>query len=90
MRPFACRMENVRQPPGSPRTPFAAGQGYQPPFRPGCDLSKIKWFSCGQMGHTQARCPKADSTLSLKPAGWNMQSDNQQQRNNNSPQGNAV
>ena len=45
---------------------------------------------CGQMGHTQARCPKPDTTLPFKPPGWNMQSDGQQQRNYNSPPGNAI
>ena len=90
MRPIACHTENIHQPPGSPRTLFTSGQGYRPPFRPGRDFSNIKCFSCGQMGHTQARCPKPDSTLPFKPAGWNMQSDNQQQRNTNSPPGNAV
>ena len=81
MRPIARHMENA---------PFVYGQGYRTPFRPGRDFSKIKCFSCGQMGHTQARCPKPDSTLPFKPAGWNMQSDNPQQRSNTPPQGNAV
>ena len=73
----------AKQPPGSPRTPFASRQGYRPPFRQGRDFSRIKCFSCGQMGHTQARCPKLDSTLPFKPPGWNMQSDDQLQRNTN-------
>ena len=90
MRPIARHMENVRQSPGSPRAPFVSGEGYRTPFRSGRDFSRIKCFSFGQMGHTQARCPKPDVTLPYKPAGWNMQSDSQQQRNNNLPQGNAV
>ena len=48
MRPIACRAENTRRPPASPRTP---GQGYRTPFRPGRDYSKIKCFSCGNIGH---------------------------------------
>ena len=80
-------MENVRQSPGSPRTP---GQGYRTPFRPGRYFSKVKCFSCGRMGHKQAHCPKPDLTLPFRPTGWNMQSDSQQQRNNNSPPGNDV
>ena len=87
MRPIARR---ANQPPGSPRTPLTSGEGYRPPFRQGCDFTRIKCFSCGQMGHTQARCPKPDSTLPFKPPGWNMQSDDPQQRNINSPLGNAI
>ena len=87
MRPIA---RGANQPPGSPRTLFASGQGYRQPFRQGRDFSKVKCFSCGQMGHTQARCPKPDSALPFKPPGWNMQSDGQQQRNSNSPPGNAI
>ena len=87
MRPIARR---ANQPPGSPRTPFASGQGYRPPFREGSDFSRIKCFSCSQMGHTQARCPKPDSMLPFKPPGLNMQSDDQQQQNTNSPPGNAI
>ena len=87
MRPIARR---VNQPLGSPQTPFASVQGYRPPFRQGHDFSKIKCFSCGQMEHTQVRSPKPVSALPFKPPGWNMQSDGQQQRNTNSPPGNAI
>ena len=72
MRLIARRAENTRRPPGSPR---ATGQGYRTPFRPGRDYSKINCFSCGNMGHTQARCPKPDSALPFRPDGWNVQSD---------------
>ena len=62
MRPVA-RLSN--QPPGSPRAPFPSGQGYRQPFRQGWDFSKVKCFSCGQMGHTQVSLPKArcDTTI---------------------------
>ena len=90
MRPIASQMDNTLQSLGSPGVPFASGQGYLTPFRSSRDFSRIKCFSCGQMGHTQARCPKPDLTLPYKPAGWNMQSGSQLQRNNNPPQGNSV
>ena len=87
MRPISRRANQL---PGSARTPFISGQGYHPPFRQGHNFTRIKCFSCSQMGHTQARCPKPDSTLPFKPPGWNMQSDDPQQRNTNSPPGNAI
>ena len=90
MRPIARRLDNTRQPSGSPRAPFTRGQGYRPPFRPGRDFSRIKCFSCGQFGDTQACCPRPDSSLPYKPAGWNMQSDNQQHQNIAPPQGNSI
>ena len=90
MRPIARWLENMRQPSRSLRAPCTPNQGYRPPFRPVRDYSRIKCFSCGQFGHTQARCPKPDSTLPYKPVGWNMQSDNQQHQNSASPQGNSV
>ena len=64
MRPIARRTGATHQAQSSPRM---TGQGYRAPFRPGRDYSKVKCFSCGHMGHTQARCPNPDSSL---PAGW--------------------
>ena len=90
MRPIARQLDNTHQPSGSPRAPFTPGQGYHPPFRSGRDFSRIKCFSCGQFGHTQARCPRPDSSLPYKPASWNMQSDNQQHQNIALPQGNSI
>ena len=87
MRPIARHTETTRQAPCSPRTP---GQGYRTPFRPGRDYSKVKYFSCGHMGHTQARCPKPDSSLPFRPDGWNTQSDGPRQRTNGPPQGNDI
>ena len=87
MRPVARRSS---QPPGSPRAPLTSGQGYRQPFRQGRDFSKVKCLSCGQMGHTQARCPKPDATLPFKPSGWNVQPDGQQQRITSSSPGNAI
>ena len=62
-RPIARQSDNTRQPSGPPRAPFTPGQGYRPPFRPGRDFFRIKCLSCGQFGHTQARCPMPDSFL---------------------------
>ena len=42
---------------------------YRTPFRPR-DYSRTKCFSCGQLGHTQVRCPKPDSSLPFRPDGW--------------------
>ena len=52
MRPIARRADNSRQTPNPQRTP---GQNYRTLFGLGRDYSKVKCFSCGQMGHTQAR-----------------------------------
>ena len=54
--PIARRSESKKSNPQ--RMP---GQNYRAPFRPGRDYSKVKCFSCGQMGHTQARRPKPAS-----------------------------
>ena len=87
MHPIARRTGTTRQAPGSPRT---TGQGYRTPFRSGRDYSKVKCFSCGHMGHTQARCPKPDSSLPFRPDCWNTQSDGPQQRCDGPPQGNDI
>ena len=72
MRPIARRSDAPRRTPGSPTSP---GPVYRSSFRPGRDYSKMKCFSCGQMGHTQARCPMPDSSLPFRPDGWNARSD---------------
>ena len=63
MRPIARHSGTIRQAPISPRM---TGQGYRAPFRQVCDYSKVKCFSCGQMGHTQARCHKPVSSLPFR------------------------
>ena len=65
MRPIARRLDAPRQAPG-PR--FSQNKDYRAPFRPR-DYSRTKCFSCGQLGHTQVRCPKPDSSLPFRPSG---------------------
>ena len=60
-------------------------QEYRSSYRPGRDYSKMKCFSCGQMGHTQARCLKPDSSLPFRPDGWNARSDGPQRHSNAPP-----
>ena len=63
MRPIACRLDAPRQTPGPLSSP---NKEYRTPFRPR-DYSRTKCFSCGQLGHTQVRCPKPDSSLPFWP-----------------------
>ena len=66
MRPIARRFDAPRQAPGPRSSP---NKDYRAPFRPR-DYSRTKCFSCGQLGHTQVRCPKPDSSLPFRPSGW--------------------
>ena len=78
MRSIARRTGATRPAPSSPRI---TEQGYRTPFRPGRDYSKVKCFSCGHMGHTQARCPKPDSSLPFRPDGPRQRTDGPTQGN---------
>ena len=86
MRPIARRLDAPRQTPGPQSSP---NKEYRQPFRPR-DYSRTKCFSCGQLGHTQVRCPKPDSSLPFRPDGWIDRSDGPQRRNGGSPQGNEI
>ena len=85
MRPIARRFNAPRQTPGS-RSP---NRDYRAPFRPR-DYSRTKCFSCGQLGHTQVRCPKPDSSLPFRPSGWVDRSDGPRRNGGASPQGNEI
>ena len=76
----------MRRTPGPQSSP---NKEYRAPFRPR-DYSRTKCFSCGQLGHTQVRCPKPDSSLPFRPSGWIDRSDGPQRRNGGPPQGNDI
>ena len=86
MRPIARRFDAPRQAPGPRSSP---SKDYRAPFRPR-DYSRTKCFSCGQLGHTQVRCPKPDSSLPFRPSGWVDQSDGPQRNSGGPPQGNKI
>ena len=86
MRPIARRLDAPRQTRGPQSSP---NKEYRAPFRPR-DYSRTKCFSCGQLGHTQVRCPKPDSSLPFRPDGWIDRPDGPQRRNGGSPQGNEI
>ena len=86
MRPIARRFDAPRQAPG-PR--LSQNKDYRAPFRPR-DYSRTKCFSCGQLGHTQVRCPKPDSSLPFRPSGWVDRSDGPQRSSGGLPQGNEI
>ena len=86
MRPIARHLDAPRQTLGPQSSP---NKEYRAPFRPR-DYSRTKCFSCGELGHTQVRCPKPDSSLPFRPDGWIDRSDGPQQRNGGSPQGNEI
>ena len=86
MRPIARRFDAPRQTP-SPRS--SPNKDYRAPFRPR-DYSRTKCFSCGQLGHTQVRCPKPDSSLPFRSSGWVDRSDGPQRNSGGPPQGNEI
>ena len=86
MRSIARRFDAPRRTPG-PQS--SLNKEYRAPFRPR-DYSRTKCFSCGQLGHTQVRCPKPDSSLPFRPSGWIDRSDGPQRRNGGPPQGNKI
>ena len=86
MRPISRRFDAPRQTPGSRQTP---NRDYRAPFKPR-DYSRTKCFSCGQLGHTQVRCPKPDSSLPFRPSGWVDRSDGPRRNSGTSPQGNEI
>ena len=86
MRPIARHFDAPRQTPGPRSSP---NKEYRAPFRPR-DYSRTKCFSCGQLGHTQIRCPKPDSSLPFRPDRWVDRSEGPQRRNGGPPQENEI
>ena len=76
--------QRAAEPPLSPEL-----QQMFAPFKPR-DYSRTKCFSCGQLGHTQVRCPKPDSSLPFRPSGWVDRSDGPRRNSGASPQGNEI
>ena len=75
--------------PLEPTTTPTLQQMFSPQARTGRDYSRIKCFSCGKFGHMRTRCPHPDASLPYKPVGWQLQSDNRQQRDGDNQQGNS-
>ena len=88
MRPIA-RQTDGNRPPTTHRSFSDQNRGFHPQARTGRDYSGIKCFSCGQFGHMRTRCPQPDASLPYKPVGWQLQSDNRQQRDGDNHQGNS-
>ena len=88
MRPMARQTDGNRPSPGN-RSFSDQNRGFRPQARTGRDYSRIKCFSCGQFGHMRTRCPHPDASLPYKPVGWQLQSDNRQQRDGDNHQGNS-
>ena len=88
MRPIARQTDGNR--PNSGNRSFSdQNRGSGPQTRTGRDYTRIKCFSCGQFGHMRTRCPQPDASLPFRPAGWQLQSDNRQQRDGDNQQGNS-
>ena len=88
MHPMAKQTDGNRPPPGI-RSFSDQNRGFRPQARTGRDYSRIKCFSYGQFGHMRTRCPHPDVFLSYKFVGWQLQSDNRQQRDGDNYQGNS-
>ena len=88
MRPIAKQTDGSRPNSGN-RSFLDQNRGFCPQTRTGRDYSRIKCFSCGQFGHMQTRCPQPDASLPFRPAGWQLQSDNRQQKDGDNQQGNS-
>ena len=88
MRPIVTQTDGNR--PNSGNRSFSdQNRGFRRQTRTGRDYSRIKCFSCGQFGHMRTRCPQPDASLPFRPAGWQLQSDNRQQRDGDNQQGNS-